>query len=310
MLIISNLNARVQTTFSLIFAGMKNALTIVLSIFSVAILAVSVACISKRGEQGPEKKTGTLQPSAAPRDTTFLVNGRAVDIRYPSTKIKGCILCLPGWNFSRTDMCDKSGFCAKAKEAGFILVLPEMGKSIYASSIYPETRSDWMRFPGMSFFTDTLFPFLQKQFNLLKEGENNFVYGISTGGRGVAMCAWHCSKIFKAGAALSGDYDQLRMPNDNLMKGYYGELSKFRERWEKDDPYLHAEEFKVPLYIAHGGMDKVVPTEQSKLFYEKLLSVKDHPDVILHIAEAGEHNYQFWGGETEEVLRFFSDHCK
>jgi S-formylglutathione hydrolase FrmB len=290
---------------------MKNTLKAIRSIIPLAILLINAACINDHQSGNKEEKsTGTPQIETVFKDTTFVLNGRAIDIRYPSSKINGCILCLPGWNFSRADVCDKSDFCAKAKEAGYILVLPEMGKSIYASSLYPETRSDWTRFPQLGFLTDTLFPLLQKQFGLLKEGGNNFVYGISTGGRGVAMCTWHCAAIFKAGAALSGDYDQLGTPDDNLMKGYYGELGKFTERWKKDDPWLHAGEFKVPLYLAHGGKDKVVPTQQTVSFYQKLLTVEGHPHIELHISDNGEHNYQFWGGETEAVLKFFGSYSK
>jgi S-formylglutathione hydrolase FrmB len=207
-------------------------------------------------------------------------------------------------------MCEKSTFCTAATNKTFILVRPEMGKSIYASSIYPETRKDWSSYPQLKFITDTLIPELQAKFSLLKPGQNNFLYGISTGARGVAMIALHTGKLFKAGAALSGDYEQTRMPKDNLMKGYYGELDKFKERWQKDDPYLHAAEIKIPLYLAHGGSDKVVPTEQTKIFFKKLKEVSPALKHELHIADSAGHNYDFWGKETDEVLKFFFAHDK
>lgn len=254
----------------------------------------------------PVKDDGTM--IVQPRDTTISVNGRAVDIQYPKGKAAGSILCLPGWNFSRADVCEKSDFCEKAKGAGYVLILPEMGKSIYASQLYKETRDDWRGYPQLKFITDSMIPFLQKNFSLLKQGDNNFLYGISTGARGVAVIALNTDTLFKAGAALSGDYNQTTMYTDNLMIGYNGPFSKFKDRWETDNPYFSASKIKVNLYLAHGGKDKVVPTEQTKIFYDQLVKLNRNRTYKLHIAEDAEHNYAFWGGETGEVLKFF-DAC-
>ena len=244
------------------------------------------------------------------RDTTIFIDGRKVTIQYPTVNPIGTILCLPGWNFSNTDVCDKSTFCNEAKKNGFVLVFPDMGKSIYASKLYPETRKDWTRYPQLKFITDTLIPELQKTYSLLKPQSNNFLYGISTGARGVAMIALHTGTLFKAGAALSGDYEQTRMFTDNLMIGYYGPFSKYKDRWEDDDPYFKSSEIKIPLYLAHGGSDKVVPTEQTKIFYEQLKKVNKTLGHQLHIDDGAGHNYEFWGKETETVLSFFKERIK
>ena len=242
------------------------------------------------------------------KDTTFFVEKIAVDIQIPQKQeIKGSILILPGWNFSRTDCCEKSKFCKKAKDSGYLLIMPEMAKSVYAPKNYNETRIEWRKNPTRTWLIDTLIPFLQNNFNILLKGENNFIYGISTGARGVALVTLHTDDLFIAGAALSGDYDQTLMKSDNLMKGFYGSYEKFKERWEGDEnPLLSAKKIKVPLYLGHGEKDLVVPVNQSKQFYKKLKEINPDTKSELSISKASGHNYTFWDSQTEAVLKFFA----
>jgi S-formylglutathione hydrolase FrmB len=242
------------------------------------------------------------------KDTTFFVKKIAVDIQIPQKHaITGTILMLPGWNFNRTDCCEKSKFCQKAKDSGYLLVMPEMAKSVYAPEYYKETRIDWRKYPTRTWLIDTLIPYLQSNFNILLNGENNFIYGISTGARGVALVALHSHDIFIAGAALSGDYDQTLMKSDNLMKGFYGSYEKFKGRWEGDEnPLISAKKIIIPLFLGHGEKDTVVPVNQSKLFYKKLKEINPDTKSILSISKSSGHNYSFWDSQTEAVLKFFA----
>jgi len=240
------------------------------------------------------------------RDTTLVLNGDSVDLLFPRIHPVGEILVLPGWNFSRKKCCASSSFCSTALSKGYILILPEMGKSVYASRLYPETRKDWIRYPELPWVLDTLFGTLQKKFGLLKPGQNNYIFGISTGGRGVALIMENSLTLFKAGAALSGDYDQTLFPGDNLMKGVYGEFGSFRSRWEgADNPARNAVKITVPLYLGHGENDKIVPCGQSKLFFEALNSTKNPEKFKLHLSEKHGHDYAYWDSETSAVLDFF-----
>jgi putative tributyrin esterase len=281
-------------------------------LYAVLFLFAGFSCSAP---PSPKNNRGDLNvtkenPGLHLRDTVISLNGRLISLDYPEGTIHGAVLCLPGWNFSRTDVCEKSAFCGEAKREGYVLILPEMGKSIYASALFPETRTDWKGFPQLSFLIDTLIPGLQKEFNLLKYGQNNFLYGISTGGRGVAMIALHTDSLFKAGAALSGDFDPVRMPGDNLMKGFYGEFDKFKERWNADNPSIYIEKFVIPLYLAHGVQDKTVPADQSASFHQKLSGRKNYPEVKIHLDKEAGHDYAFWGNETAAVLAFFRKYAR
>ncbi|HXC03523.1 MAG TPA: prolyl oligopeptidase family serine peptidase [Bacteroidia bacterium] len=242
----------------------------------------------------------------AQRDTTVYIHTRAVDILYPEGRAKGTILMLPGWNFSRKKTCEQSNFCTQAVKAGFVLICPEMGKSLYASAVYPESRKEWAGYPQLHFITDTLEPYLQKQFNLLKKGQKNFIYGISTGARGGALILEHSDSLFCAAALLSGDYDQLLDPKDNLMNGYYGSSTQFKSRWEgEDNPCKQADKIKASVYLGHGRKDAVVAYLQTLVFYEALQ--KYNVKRKLGTQEEAGHTYAFWGSQTEEVLNYFEE---
>ena len=105
---------------------------------------------------------------------------------------------------------------------GYNLILVDMSKSIYAWEVHKETRADMKKYATRQWFMDTLIPYFQSNFQLLKEGDNNYVLGLSTGGRGAALLCLDKPKIFKKGAALSGDFNQESIPKDKLTRVVYG----------------------------------------------------------------------------------------
>jgi dienelactone hydrolase len=244
------------------------------------------------------------QITFAQHDTTLHLSHTLVTVYYPKAPIRGTILMLPGWNFSKDKTCANSSFCDKALKQGYVLVCPDMGKSLYASARFSNTRSDWAAYPQLSFVTDTLLPVLQTQFKLLVPGQKNFLYGISTGARGGCLILEATGKLFEAAALLSGDYDQCLDTRDNLMNGYYGSYSEFKERWEGvDNPARHINKLEVPILLGHGQSDKVVPFVQSESL-AALLKKKGHVVETAFPANKG-HSYDFWGSETDAVLLFF-----
>ena len=285
-----------------------NKLMTIFFLLSVGFCSL-LSCENESNEQAVNLNSESNQvKKESSGDTTIIVGGVEVDIVYPNTTVRGTILCLPGWDFSRKDLCQRGNFCSLARDSGYILIMPEMGKSVYHSRIYPETREDWRKYPTLRWLTDTLIPFMQKEFILLVKGENNFVFGISTGGRGVAQIATHTSGIFRAGAAFSGDFDQRKMKKDNLMRGYYGEYQKFKERWEGDDnPVVQAKRIDFPIFLSHGKFDKVVPYEQSKFLFD---AIHDNGKIgglspgIAPFDTCG-HGYPFWNSESIFAFNMF-----
>jgi pimeloyl-ACP methyl ester carboxylesterase len=242
---------------------------------------------------------------------TIQIEGRPVSIQGVSEKKEclGTILVLPGFNFSRLDWCEKvPALCKMAKDSGFVLVFPEMGKSVYASRFYLETRIDLQQFPTRKWLSDTVINHLRESYGLFDTLGNNYIVGLSTGARGAALLYTDLPKLFAAIALLSGDFDQTQMPKDNLMTLYYGPYEKNKERWELvDNVATKLQNWVCPTYIGHGQKDKIVPPSQSKWLAERLKNQKIQ--VVLHEPEMG-HDYSYWGSETQNVLNFFKKHKK
>jgi S-formylglutathione hydrolase FrmB len=218
-----------------------------------------------------------------------------------------CILVLPGWDTTRNISVEKTPLVEYANQYGYALILPEMLVTIYESRYYPETEMKWNQLPGGQFIKERFIPTIQQRHNLLKTGQHNTLLGFSTGGRGVALIALENPDLFVAGASLAGDFSQENMPNDNLMTSVYGPFDRFPERWTgRDNPQARVAEWKMPLYLAHGQADSVVPPAQSRLFYEAL--VNHHGTNIIveyrEIAGAG-HGAKFISQELPNVFQFF-----
>ena len=245
-------------------------------------------------------------------DITIVLKDRSFDvkihIKYPdSVPVRGAILALHGWNLPALDWCEKTTLCQKAKQNGYIVILPEMGKSTYQNEFYKETRTNYRRTPTRKWLVDTAFTYLADSLNLLKPSQQNFVLGLSTGARGAALLALDCPEIFVAMASLSGDCDQTLMPTESIYIGFYGQMKQFPERWSGTDNILNrVAELKVPTYLGHGAADKVSPPEQTVLLYNEIKAKCPQLKCKLHIDSLAKHNYKYWDSEVDAVLRFFN----
>lgn len=297
-----------------------------LKIFFTSTLIIALSCGSnpEYNKSGSDHESPELIASVYDtaivkykifNDTSFILKREGKDVSIhlkknsDSSVLKiGNIVLLPGWNYSSLDWCNKTSICDKAKSLGYDLILVDMQKSVYSSKVYNETRSDVKPYPTRTWFVDTLIPHLQGEFGILMEDQNNYILGLSTGGRGAALLCLDKPKIFKKGAALSGDYNQLAMPKDNLMNMFYGSSKSYKDRWVGEDNVVYQiSRFKVPFYLGHGILDKVCPASQTIEFYETLRN--SHPDleIILHLDSLAEHNYKYWDSEVDNVLKFFLD---
>jgi len=237
---------------------------------------------------------------------TLLVAGHQVDIACPKAESVGNLLVLPGFAFPKDDWCKKSSLCRKALAAGYTLIMPEMGKSNYMSQIYPQTRPDWQKEPQKHWLSDSLFSFLQNKYCLLLPTEKNFIVGLSTGARGAAIIALEKPELFAAVAALSGDYEQSKIPKDRVHIGYMGTYKQFPKRWaEEESVVFQIKKWKTPIYIGHGKLDKICPYQQSKILYEALR--KHHPNLPIKLSLPAQyaHDYRYWDYEVDNILEFF-----
>lgn len=289
--------------------GVRSSFASILT--TVATFVFIAACGSGERDKGRKEKTISAPQANTTimlADTTLNVTIAGVEttFRFPP-KPRASLLLLPGWNFSRTNWCDSTDFCDRAFALGFVLILPEARKSIYARTVYPETRADWREEITRRWFLESLFPHARDSFGLLREGENNFIAGISTGGRGAVVLCQEAPNLFKACAALSGDFAPLLMPKDNLLNGFLGPMKKYPERWAAESPVENAGLLKTDVYLAHGGQDKIVPVEQTRALLDALKRAGHSGKVRMEVAPQAGHDYAFWDAQTESLLGFFSE---
>lgn len=248
-------------------------------------------------------------------DTTLFYPFRTtkiqVDIKYPKKELKGTILLLHGYNLPHMQWCEKTSFCKLALEKGYVLIIPNFLKTTYQEKFYPETNPLYTIYPTRKWIRDTVITSLQKEMKLLQPGANNFVLGLSTGGRGAALLGLDLPDVFKAAACLSGDFDHYQLPFEKIYHNYYGKFSVHKNRWKTDDN-LHAmiKGWKIPVYLAHGKLDKVCPVSQTINFHSLLKKTYPQLDVKLAIVEKAQHDYAFWGSQSVPVLAFFDKFLK
>lgn len=268
--------------------------------------ALLALCCGTTGNPGEEQASSVLRMQ---KDTTIKIGKFEVLIITPSDSIKGDLLLLPGWNFKNTAWCDSTDVCSTALAKGLRVIAPQMSQSIYASQYYPETRADLAKHPTGTWLWDTMIPALQAR-NIFSAGKN-YVLGLSTGGRGVALLLIHKPGLFDAAAALSGDFNQAVMPKDALSTLVYGPYSKFKERWKTvDNPWSDANKISTPLFLGHSYADKIVPYSQSLQFYMKLRTVPgkflgSSEKLHFHKEDKLGHTWAYWRSELPAVWKFF-----
>lgn len=237
---------------------------------------------------------------------TITIEQTKVDIFQPKS-CQRTILVLPGYNHSRKRLAKETDLLAQAQAKNFCLVMPEMGRAIYSSVYFKETKRRAFKLPSARWMLETFLPKMQQQHKLLLPWQKNYILGISTGGRGAVLIALKSPGFFKGVAALSGDFDQSQMPKDKLMSAVYGPFDKFENRWYRyDNPYIRAGRWRLPLYLAHGRKDKVVPFSQSQRFYKRLKKLKPKMKIKLSASNNG-HNYKYWNQEIKKAMVFFDN---
>jgi dienelactone hydrolase len=237
---------------------------------------------------------------------TVIVDGIEVDLIMPEFRYAGDLLVLPPWNVGRADWCMHARFCSKALKRGYRLIMPEMGKSIYAQTVYPETRQDWSAFPTIKWVKESMIPELRNNYCLLQEDGQNFVLGASAGARGAILLAEEMPNLFVAAAALSGDYNPSEMQGDNIYRGFLGDYDLFPSRWETAENVLEgSSQIKAAIYLGHGKADELVPYAQTERLHRLLKSQNPRLNLTLHIAPDRGNDFAYWGSEVGNILDFF-----
>lgn len=237
---------------------------------------------------------------------TVQIDNTPVDVLVPEQRYIGDLLVLHPWDEGRSEWCRSAQLCTQATKRGFRVIMPEMGKSIYAQAVYPETRKDWRDFRTMQWLKETLIPDLRDQYCLLKEDGQNFVLGASAGARGAILLAEELPRLFVAVAALSGDYNPSELKGDNVYRGFLGEFEEFPQRWELAENVVEGcSEIRASVYLGHGKADDMIPYTQTLHLYDQLKDKNPSLNLRLNLPADRGGDFAYWGSEVGNVFDFF-----
>ena len=306
---------------------------------------------------GQSNNVDSLRLPHFARDTVYFVpcNGKSIRVEIKVARFANAstrrkmLLLLPGWNFADTQWYTRTRVCDEARKRGYDVMLVEMGKSVYMDSLYPQMRADYRLHPTRTWLWDSVLKPLQKRsyFTDLGIPEDpiktvdgevyyrsmqlpipSYVMGLSTGARGALLLALEHPEAFVGCAGLSGDYNPLLMKTDNLMINCLGKYDDVPWRWRgTNNIEMRVDFFKVPMYLAHGSNDRVVPMKQTESLllaierseackaraaFPKVYTAVTHhylneKIVQSEIVVGAGHDYIFWNQAGLKALDYFDE---
>jgi S-formylglutathione hydrolase FrmB len=245
--------------------------------------------------------------------------GNKADVRlriyFPKGYEKGeplrTLIALHGYRGSMYDWGRYTAVETYADRYNMAIVCPDMGRSVYSTTYYPETSHRWAPVPGTPFIGEVLLSNIASTFNLGTRKNRTGIFGLSTGARGAIMVAETYPGRFAAAAGLSGDYDPLSMTHDRVLASVYGPYKDHGERWKEEaSPVRKADSLKnVAVFLSHGGKDRVIPRGQSLIMALKLRSLakKSSAYSVVYVEKGKrKHDWGFWRSCVPEVFAFFN----
>ncbi len=288
----------------------------VLLILSMALFCSAVPAHSENFSRSGQIKAGSwLRDVKVPYKWEGNAFSADAQIYFPKGYGKGpmrSLVVLHGYNQNMRVWELNTGIGGQADRYGFVLVCPNMGKTLYETSFYPETTVRWGGMPGGKFIAEALIDFMRDSFNLCESRSTTGIMGNSTGARGALILSARYPDRFGACAGLSGDYDPSIMTTDRLLTSIYGEYGKFTDRWEKEASVIHIADKlgNTPVFLTHGNKDSVVSREQSIILAIRLKQLQKKGgvfDLTFREKRYKMHDWSFWGSMVPEIMAFFDE---
>jgi S-formylglutathione hydrolase FrmB len=215
------------------------------------------------------------------------------------------VIALHGWGHSPESWRD-TPLAALADRHGFVVVAPAMGRSVYESRFYPESRGQWGEVPGACWIGEVILPWARATLGLGGDARRTAIIGYSTGGRGALVVAERWPRFGFVGA-MSGTWDLQVLGRDDgeyrIHAKIFGERSQFPERWAEEDVTGDGRERALAparVWITHGEADVVVPSEQARTLKARLAEF--HPRFEVTIEPGLGHGFPLWSGKLPALV--------
>jgi dienelactone hydrolase len=214
----------------------------------------------------------------------------SVSVYTPARATGAWVLLLHGWNQHARDWGERTRVAGLAETAGWTLVAPDLGKSVYESRVYPGMGST---VAGLPWTRDVLVPWTVSALGLPDDPARRAVVGVSTGGRGAALLGE--TGRFAAVAAFSGTFDLAALAPGTgeyrIHAAVFGERAANAARWKAED-LTGRPPAATRWWLAHGGKDPYVPQAQTRTQAARL-AASGVPVVTWLDADAG-HDWPVW----------------
>jgi S-formylglutathione hydrolase FrmB len=221
------------------------------------------------------------------------------------TRSTPVVIALHGWGHSPESWRD-TPLAALADRHGFVVVAPAMGKSVFESRFYPESKGQWGEVPGACWIGEVILPWVRGTLGLGGDPQRTALIGYSTGARGALVVAERWPRFAFVGA-LSGTYDLQVLGRDEgeyrIHAKIFGERAQFPERWVAEDVTGDGRERALAparLWIAHGEADVVVSAEQARTLRARLAPF--HPRFDVTIVPGLGHGFPLWSGQLPALV--------
>ena len=227
---------------------------------------------------------------------------------YSQEKKYKVLWLLHGTFGDHSDWVRKSNIELYACERDLIVVMPSALNSNYAN--WPEFS---IGFNMYDYLTEELMPLIYGWFPASEKREDNFIAGLSMGGRGTCVYAFNHPEKFAAAAVLSAcprNVDLLPKQEPNMWKRTQGSiknaggLEKYLDSYENTWKILGdiAQNNRLHrIYFAIGKQD---------MFYDAFLSFQEYAkelklDAEFEIIDGYSHEWRFWDLTIQHALSFF-----
>ncbi|MGI6004404.1 MAG: alpha/beta hydrolase [Christensenellales bacterium] len=237
-----------------------------------------------------------------PRDT-----GPPSDF-YGSGRRYRVLWLLHGTYGDHSDWLRKTKIELYARERDLVVVMPSALNSNYAN--WPDFSIGYNMY---DYFTRELMPLIYGWLPVSDRREDNFIAGLSMGGRGALVYALNHPELFSAAAVLSAcprNVDWLRENNPDMYRRTLGSienqgglesyLSSYENTWRIIREKAHTGELPR-LYFASGTDDYLYPD----YCYFKAYAEQIALDATFEEEDGYGHEWRFWDLFIQRALAFF-----
>ena len=251
---------------------MKRSLLLVIYFIALSQLTISAEDIDYKNMIQPGRWLKNIVVNTEYMGESSTAN---IQIYFPKDYVKGkklrTIIALHQSDKNERDW-ESSRIESFADRYNMVIVCPNMKRSVYENSYYPETTYKWNVIPGSKFLGETLIKFLNSNFSLASKKESTGIVGVELGAHGAVLTSCYYPNRFNAAAGISGYYDPTAIQKNRMIEAVYGSYRSFQERWDNDaSPLKLAEKLKgVHVFLYHGLKYDSYQPEQSRVMAIKI----------------------------------------